>query len=280
MRVKNRQEHLASVAVGSLHPKPRLRLPERVGNVISLFDFHPEEIARQMTLVDFKMFSAIKPSELLNQAWCRPKYKHKAPNLLQIIDRVNSITKWVATAVLSQRTPKDRACRMILFIKLANYLYKMHNFNSMVAVIGSLYHSSIQRLSQTWSKLEKMDKKMYKTYKKMYDFIVPTNHFRRLRHELEHIDPPCIPYLGLFMADLTLIDHGNPNFTSDHLINFTKCRLIYTQVRTLKTYQRQPYNFEEIPALVGPLKKFHCLDEDSLTEMSLKAEPRKLKAEN
>jgi hypothetical protein len=162
MRVKNRQEHLASVAVGSLHPKPRLRLPERVGNVISLFDFHPEEIARQMTLVDFKMFSAIKPSELLNQAWCRPKYKHKAPNLLQIIDRVNSITKWVATAVLSQRTPKDRACRMILFIKLANYLYKMHNFNSMVAVIGSLYHSSIQRLSQTWSKLEKMDKKMYK----------------------------------------------------------------------------------------------------------------------
>lgn len=38
--------------------------------------------------------------------------------------------------------------------------------------------------------------------------------------------------------------------------------------------QRQSYNFEEIPALSTHLKTFHCLDEESLTEMSLKAEPR------
>ena len=39
------------------------------------------------------------------------------------------------------------------------------------------------------------------------------------------------------MADLTMIDHGNKNFTSEGLINFSKCRLIYSQVRSFKTYQ-------------------------------------------
>eukprot|EP00118_Oscarella_pearsei_P003292 m.13785 g.13785 ORF g.13785 m.13785 type:complete len:1275 (+) comp25228_c0_seq1:253-4077(+) len=261
-------------SVWSLKPKPRLRLPAHVSHVMSLFNFHAEEIARQITLIDFKMFSAIKPSELLNQSWCRPKYKHKAQNLLKLIARVNCITKWVATAILSQNTARDRARRMILFIELAHYLYKLHNFNTMVAVIGGLYHSSVDRLRHTKAKLEKMDKKATKKLASMRAFINPVDNFKQLRYDLGHVDPPCIPYLGIFMADLTMIDHGNKNFTNEGLINFSKCRLIYRQVRSFKTYQRQAYNFEQIPALVSALTNFHHLDDDALSEVSLREEPR------
>ena len=38
---------------------------------------------------------------------------------------------------------------------------------------------------------------------------------------------------GLYMSDLTFTDNGNPNFHSDGLINFSKCRLIYNQIRDL-----------------------------------------------
>ena len=38
---------------------------------------------------------------------------------------------------------------------------------------------------------------------------------------------------GLYMSDLTFLDNGNPNFHSDGLINFSKCRLIYNQIRDI-----------------------------------------------
>ena len=38
---------------------------------------------------------------------------------------------------------------------------------------------------------------------------------------------------GLYMSDLTFLDNGNPNFHRDNLINFSKCRLIYHQIRDL-----------------------------------------------
>ena len=38
---------------------------------------------------------------------------------------------------------------------------------------------------------------------------------------------------GLYMSDLTFVDNGNPNFHSSGLINFSKCRLIYNQIRDL-----------------------------------------------
>lgn len=43
------------------------QFPANPGPVLSVFDFDPEEIARQLTLIDFSLFAKIKPAELLNQ---------------------------------------------------------------------------------------------------------------------------------------------------------------------------------------------------------------------
>ena len=37
------------------------------------------------------------------QAWQKPKYKHRAVNILRLVDRMNNLTLWVATTILSQR---------------------------------------------------------------------------------------------------------------------------------------------------------------------------------
>ena len=97
------------------------------------------------------------------------------------------------------------------------------------------------------------------------------------------------------MSDLTFLDNGNPNFHSDSLINFSKCRLIYHQIRDLilrqveslllkiklntyytvcKILQDKPYNFEEVPALHESLMKFNFLDSDTLYDVSLQREPK------
>ena len=48
---------------------------------------------------------------------------------------------------------------------------------------------------------------------------------------------------GLFTSDLTHLDDGNDTFTSENLINFTKCRLIYNRIRDFMLHQVSDSHF-------------------------------------
>jgi hypothetical protein len=45
----------------------------------------------QMTLIEWRLFAAIRPNELLGQAWNRPGAKSKCPNVLNMIERSNQV---------------------------------------------------------------------------------------------------------------------------------------------------------------------------------------------
>lgn len=47
-----------------------------------------------------------------------------------------------------------------------------------------------------------------------------------MREALHRCDPPCIPYLGMYLTDLSFIEEGTPNFTEDGLLNFSKMRMV------------------------------------------------------
>lgn len=49
------------------HKLVSLQIPSNPSPLLTIFDFDPEEVARQMTIIDFTLFAKIKPAELLNQ---------------------------------------------------------------------------------------------------------------------------------------------------------------------------------------------------------------------
>ena len=55
----------------------------------------------------------------------------------------------------------------------------------------------------------------------MYDFI----HSNRC-------DPPCVPYIGVYLADLISIEEGVQNLNSNGLINFAKMRMVSMKLLT------------------------------------------------
>ena len=105
-------------------------------------------------------------------------------------------------------------------------------------------------------------------------------------------DPPCIPYLGIYLSDLTYIEEGTTNFTENGLLNFAKMRMVkfmminsanddnvFPQIahviREVRQFQQTPYKIDPIQKaaeyLLDPSRR---LPDDELYQRSLMIEPR------
>jgi len=60
---------------------------------LSVLDLHPEEVARQITLIDHSLFRAIRPREFLNTAWMKSDKEVRAPGILNMINNFNKVCK-------------------------------------------------------------------------------------------------------------------------------------------------------------------------------------------
>ena len=84
--------------------------------------FNDAEVARQLTMIDFKCFESIEPQELLNQSWNKSELKHRAPNVLAMISRANKVSFWVATVVMWNDTTSERAKVINKIISIAEVI--------------------------------------------------------------------------------------------------------------------------------------------------------------
>jgi hypothetical protein len=78
-------------------------------NKMLIETYSPKELARQLTLIEYRLFAAINPSECVSQHWMSKKKEQLAPNILKMISRFNEVSNWVASEIvkcveLSQRT--------------------------------------------------------------------------------------------------------------------------------------------------------------------------------
>ena len=112
-----------------------------------------------------------------------------------------------------------------------------------------------------------------------------TNHlmeksFKNYREALVTVNPPCIPYLGLWQTDLTFLSDGNPDRVEGNLINFKKMRKVADTLLLIQQFQNDVYCFlpaNEIQEFI--LTKYQsAISEDDAFNMSVQLEPRELVA--
>jgi len=238
-------------------------------HIVSNFD--EEEIAKQLTVIDTATFHAIKPVEFLNQAWNKPDLKHRAINVLHMIQRFNQVSAWATLSILWQEKIADRIRTYEKLVNITEHLRKMNNFNSMLAILSGLNSSAVFRLKYT---REELSPKSQKLFAEFMDLMSSKSSYKAYRDTLHQANPPVIPYMGTYLTDITFIEDGNKD-NINNLINFRKRELVSNVILEIQMYQQVLHKFAPRPQLINLLNQLpHAVDSDKMYQLSLLREPR------
>ncbi|KAH3766200.1 Ras guanine nucleotide exchange factor [Pelomyxa schiedti] len=297
-------------------------------------DLHPVELARQLSLLDSRIFMKISSEELSHQAWNHKDELERiriAPNACKMILHTNFISQWVSTEVvltpnLKQRvcvvqkktynrvqisefhmlisikktkkkpkspihmefyssspqisqwvstevvlTPnlKQRVCVVRRFIQTAQQCRVLNNWNSLYAVCLGLASFAVSRLKKTWQGVPNAEKQFLDD---TLSDLMQAN-MQNYRKKLQACSLPTIPYLAVWLKDLTFIEDANSDFVSDNIVNWEKMHMIASVFEKLHYYQSHPYKLKSYQPLVDYILHATIIPQpDKLTEKSLLCE--------
>ncbi|XP_071981688.1 rap guanine nucleotide exchange factor 1 isoform X6 [Engystomops pustulosus] len=232
----------------------------------TLHDFHSHEIAEQLTLLDAELFYKIEIPEVL--LWAKEQNEEKSPNLTQFTEHFNNMSYWVRSIIMLQEKAQDRERLLLKFIKIMKHLRKLNNFNSYLAILSALDSAPIRRLE--WQKQTSEGLAEYCT------LIDSSSSFRAYRAALSEVEPPCIPYLGLILQDLTFVHLGNPDHI-DGKVNFSKRWQQFNILDSMRRFQQVHYEIRRNDDIISFFNDFSDhLAEEALWELSLKIKPRNI----
>jgi len=89
------------------------------GVIHDIRDISPVELARQLTLMRYKVFKDIRPREFCNLAWTKKDAARRAPNIVKVIKLFNNMGALVTCTILSQSEARVRAKYIKYFLSVA-----------------------------------------------------------------------------------------------------------------------------------------------------------------
>jgi len=240
---------------------------------IKLIELDPLEIARQLTIMESRIFNQIQPSEFLGKAWSIGG-PDKSPHIRELIERANKVTAWVVESILQEDSPKRRSEMTKHFVLIAEKSKTLNNFNTLMAILAGLSSAPIHRLKRTWAATNNKVKGAADGLRQLMD---SSSNFARYRDALHSVNPPCVPFLGVYLTDLTFIEDGNTHLIKGtNLINFDKRSKVAAVIQEVQQYQTAQYCLQAVSViekyLLDRFKNVQSID--ALYDLSLRVEPR------
>eukprot|EP01119_Soliformovum_irregulare_P008829 TRINITY_DN2193_c0_g2_i7.p1 TRINITY_DN2193_c0_g2~~TRINITY_DN2193_c0_g2_i7.p1 ORF type:complete len:650 (-),score=183.05 TRINITY_DN2193_c0_g2_i7:59-2008(-) len=234
----------------------------------TLINFDATAIAHQLTLLCFQRFKNIKPVELHSQSWSKQNKQVISPNVVAMVNHFNLISNLFQYEIVSQRTLKKRVAALQHVINIGWAAYGYRDYETTFTVVLSLASFPISRLAETWKGLPTTSRQQWDL---MEQFCHYKDNYKRYRSHLRK-SVNMVPYMGLFLKDLTNIDE-NDTITSVGAVNFFKMRKVAQVISTIQRTQQSIFNFQQNLKITSFISfEVPSCDENDLWEMSLQCE--------
>lgn len=251
--------------------------PDHVPFVLSC---ESQALAQQLTLVEMAALSEVDWRDLVDMRWNNgsPSTLNWVQFLVEderrgidlVVGRFNLMVKWVLSEIVLTLDIHERARTVTKFIHTAAHARRICNYATMLQIAIALSSTNCSRLQKTWALVSPDDRRLLKD---MELLIQPVRNFHDLRVEMEtaSVQEGCIPFVGLYVHDLTYNAQKPAQVasrTGEPLVNFERYR---TAAKIVKSLLRlidasTKYAFEPVPGIIE-----RCLWIASLPEEQIQA---------
>ena len=163
-----------------------------------LLKWKPKEVAEQLSIFDEKLFQQITIEEFKDSSWLKKDKYKKSPNLSTLANFFNKISLQIVAECLHGDI-KERAKTFSFFIHVGKELQKLHNYDMLMAVMGALNNSPIQRLKKTWQIVPNDDLLLYDELDELTSHIGNYKMYRAVTESLRTKHENYLPILCLFL---------------------------------------------------------------------------------
>eukprot|EP00055_Hartaetosiga_balthica_P006407 m.20008 g.20008 ORF g.20008 m.20008 type:complete len:1295 (+) comp5204_c0_seq2:110-3994(+) len=210
------------------------------------------QLAQQMCLWSYDTLVHLTPFDVLG------KQADTSVVMALVTRQHEATTSWVTGSILLCSGIKDRVDSLKKFVRLAQNLLLLGNYDLFAAVYLGYSHGSIVRLKITWSTFQSKHRKSFglmKEHEKKYD----GGKFQPLislmdNRELERI--PCIPlyaHIKRSLCRINTLDNSVKTENNSTLINMKKRELMSRVMTTVKIFQQKPYEYSINQVICGYL---------------------------
>lgn len=186
-------------------PAPPPIIPKNMKK-LKFLDIDPTEFARQLTIIESRLYSKIRATECLNKTWQKkvgPDEPEPAANVKALILHSNQLTNWVAEMILTQGDVKKRMVVIKQFVNVADKCRALNNYSTLTSIISALGTAPIHRLGRTWGQVSGRTSAILEQMRRL---MASTKNFGEYREALHLANPPCIPFFGMLPTELLRLD--------------------------------------------------------------------------
>ncbi|KAK1138460.1 Guanine nucleotide exchange factor lte1 [Aspergillus melleus] len=256
--------------------------PDHVPFVLSC---ESQILAQQLTLLEMAALSEVDWRDLVDMKWSSGSpatvswvqflLEEERRGIDMVVGRFNLMVKWVLSEIILTCDIHERARTMVKFIHTAAHARRMCNYATMLQIAIALSSTDCSRLQSTWACVPPSDRRLLKD---MELLIQPVRNFHDLRLEMEtaNAQEGCIPFVGLYVHDLTYNAQKPAQVAArdgEPLINFERYR---TTAKIVKNLLRlidasTKYKFEPVQGIIE-----RCLWIASLSEEEIQTRSKQL----